>query len=146
MKDIPLSNPISQKIVNGFEKLFDACLVRNEQEVVDMWKQSMIDYRCMHEILGSHREFEFEDVCSYQLSADKWLNNYIRLTGRDGMTKYIHLHKSGHWAYFLMKYKNVYKCSQQGYENVNGGMKSDFLRKSQKGGGKRGTSKLEPIM
>ena len=100
----------------------------------------------MHLKLGARTEFLFDEVCSYKLSVDKFSENYNHLTGRDGMTSYMHLRKAGHCVYFLLWYGNVYKYSQQGYEILNGVMKRDFHTKTQKGGGRGGTSKLLPIL
>ena len=124
-------------MIAGFEILFPVCLVRYKDSVKDKWIQAMKDYQEMHVKLGAR---------PYQLLADKFLANHNHLTGRDGMTDYMHLHKAGHWAYFLLRYGNVYKYSQQGYENLNGVMKRDFHTKTQKGGGRGGTSKLLPIL
>ena len=113
-------------MIAGFEILFPVCLARYEDSVKEKWIQAMKDYREMHAKLGARTEFLFDEVCSYQLSADKFLANYNHLTGRDGMTHYMHLHKAGHWAYFLLRYGNVYKYSQQGYETVNEVMRREF--------------------
>ena len=144
LKEVNLSNPVTQKMIAGFEILFPMCLARYEDSVKDKWIEVMKDYREMHAKLGARTKFMFDEVCSYQLLADKFLANYNHLTGRDGMTNYMHLHKARHWAYFLLWYGNVHKYSQQGYENINGVMKRDFHTKTQKGGGRGGTSKLLP--
>ena len=62
------------------------------------------------------------------------------------MTNYIHCLRAGHFAYFLRKYKNLYRLSQQGWENVNSQLKATFLRSTQRGGRKGGSSKLLPIL
>ena len=98
----------------------------------------MSDYRLTHKLLGSHFEFRFRDVCEFQKVAGEFLDNHKVLTGRDGMTNYIALLEHGHWAYFLLWFGNVYKYSQQGYENMNGVMKRGFHTKTQKGGARGG--------
>jgi len=62
------------------------------------------------------------------------------------MTNYLHCHEAGHFSYFLLKYGNIYKYSQQGWENVNGVMKRCFHSKTQMGGGYGSTSKLKPML
>ena len=111
-----------------------------------MWKQALSHFNDAMELLDSKRYFEFDDVCKFQDTADKFCDPYIYLTGVEGMTNYIHMMFSGTFAYFLDKYGNLYRFSQQGWENVNGTWKRHFHHNSAKGGGKGGSSKLLPIM
>ena len=83
-------------------------------------------------------------MCKFQLDADEFCDAYFLLTGRDGMTNYFHLLKAGHYAYFLRKYHNLYRYSQQGWENINSRLKRTFHHNTQKGG--CGRSKLLPVI
>ena len=85
-------------------------------------------------------------VDQFQLCADKFCDAYFALTGQDGMTNYFHILQSGYFSYFLEKYKTLYLLSQQGWENMNSRFKRSFHNNSQKGGGRRGSSKLRPVM
>ena len=96
-------------------------------------------------MLESCKEFTPEMVYEFQLKADEFGDVYFALTGRDGMTNYFHILRSGHFAYYLRKYRNLYRFSQQGWENVNGRFKRTFHTNTQKGGG-CAMSKLEPVM
>ena len=62
------------------------------------------------------------------------------------MTNYFHALRAGHFSYFLLKYKNLYRLSQQGWENVNSRLKRSYHHNSAKGGGRGGSSKLLPVM
>ena len=64
-------------------------------------------------------EFSFEDVYAYQRDADALFDVYFNITGGDGMTNYLHCLRAGHFAQFLIGYKNIYCYSQQESENVN---------------------------
>ena len=86
----------------------------------------MKDYRQVHAQKSVQTAFLFDEMCNYQLLADSFLENYNHLAGRDGILDYMHLHKAGHCAYFLLLYGNVYKYSQQGYETVNEVMRREF--------------------
>ena len=90
--------------------------------------------------------FRFEDVCAFQFEADHFCEVYLSVTGRDGMTNYVHCLRAGHFSYFLRKYKNLYRLSQQGWENVNSQLKATYFRKTQRGGGVGGSSKLLSVM
>jgi hypothetical protein len=81
---------------------------------------------------------------------DSFCGIYKKLCGKEGMTNYFHLLYAGHYAEFLLKYKNLYRYSQQGWENVNSLLKRTFHRNTARGGGttngNRGSSKLMPVM
>ena len=85
----------------------------------------------MHTKLGARIEFLFDKVSRYHLLADKFLESCNHLTGRDDMNNCMHLHKAGHLVYLLLRYGNVYKYSQQGYEHLNGVTKRHFHTKTQ---------------
>ena len=82
--------------------------------------------------LNSYFEFDDDDVRAFQFEADLIMSKYIKLTGRDGMTNYFHMLHAGHMAEFLHKYKNLYRFSQQGWENLNEFTKRKFHSHSQK--------------
>ena len=62
------------------------------------------------------------------------------------MTNYFHLLHAGHYSYFLLRYGNMYRYSQQGWENLNGRLKRIFHHNTQKGGGRGGSSKFLPVV
>ena len=61
------------------------------------------------------------------------------------ITNYIHLLSSGHMSDYLHKWRNLYLHSQQGWESLNNLVKIFFFRRTGRGGGKYGKSKLKPI-
>ena len=58
----------------------------------------------------------------------------IKLTGSACITNYIHLIGAAHIYCFLVKYRNLYKYSQQGWEQLNKSASGIYHRHSQKGG------------
>jgi hypothetical protein len=109
------------------------------------WKECMAGYRQVRALLNSRKEFDYNDVCAFVSTADAFMERYVALTGRDGMTNYFHMLRDGHFAYYLKKYKNLYRLSQQGWENVNSVMKRSFHRGTQRGGGRRRQGKIKPV-
>jgi hypothetical protein len=87
---------------------------------------------------------EFEEYCT--LFYDAWL---LVAKGRDGITNYIHMVGAGHFTYYLKRYRNLNRYSQQGWESLNSLLKTFFFRRTQRGGhgGKEGerNSKMRPI-
>ena len=122
--DFTFRNEVAKRVIKNLHKLAEVCISPfYEAEIVDQWNLAVQKYMEMTEKLSSRFEFEFQDIASFQLSADEFYDAYFELTGRDGMTNYFHHYHAGHYCYFLEKYGNLYKYSQQGWENCNGVMK-----------------------
>ncbi len=66
--------------------------------------------------------------------ADNFFKGWIELHGPDGVTNYIHMLGAGHFKYFLLKHRNLYKFSQQGWESLNSLIKQFYFRRTQQGG------------
>jgi len=144
--DVKLSGHSSTKFLAGLTHLARVCTSDYPVEYTNEWILACELLATVMEKLESKEEFDQDMVDSFQLSADEFCDVYCALTGRDGMTNYYHILRSGHFCYFLEKYKNLYLLSQQGWENVNSRFKRSFHNNSQKGGGKGGSSKLAPVM
>lgn len=144
--DVKLSGPASTTFLSGLDHLVDVCTSEHSSEFRDEWKKACNEFRSVMGMLESREEFTTEQVDEFQLKADEFCDVYFALTGKDGMTNYFHNLRSGHFSYFLDKYGNLYKLSQQGWENVNSCYKRSFHNNSQKGGGRGGSSKLRPVM
>ena len=146
LDDINLSNNRARSFAKNFHFLVEVCTERYEVSYKLTWMDICERFVSVFQFVDSKIRFEFEDVCAFQMEADKFCEVYTSVTGRDGMTNYVHCLRAGHFSYFLRKYKNLYRLSQQGWENVNSQLKATFLRSTQRGGGKGGSSKLLPVM
>ena len=144
--DVKLSGHASTKFMNNFMHLVKACTQEYSDAYTTQWENTVIAFRGVMLTLESKEEFTQQHVDNFQLDADIFCDLYCGLTGRDGMTNYFHILRSGHFSYFLLKYKNLYLLSQQGWENVNSRFKRSFHNNTQKGGGKGDSSKLAPVM
>ena len=115
----------------------DLCLPQNGElnteiradfiQAVDYFKEIMTS-------LKRKEDFTEEDINLLQdkinLFADLWLG----LHGDEGMANYTHYLVSGHVTYFLRKYRNLYKYSQQGWEYLNWRLKNYYFRRTQRAG------------
>ena len=83
-----------------------------------------------------------EQVVSFQKHADFFFQNWVKLHRKAGITNYIHMMGSGHFADYLYKWKNLYQYSQQGWEALNALIKTFYFRHTNHGGsaGNMGTS------
>ena len=144
--DVKLSNNRARDFAKGFSHLVEVCTDGYDDFMRTTWMDACTRFRKVTEMVDSRYEFEFEDVAEFQLAADEFCDAYFTVTGRDGMTNYTHCLKAGHFSWFLLEYGNLYRYSQQGWENVNSRFKRKFFSNTQRGGG-RGTvrSKLLPV-
>jgi hypothetical protein len=94
--------------------------------------------------------FTTEQILSFQNDVDEFAQDWLWLYGNSAMTNYIHQLISGHIAYFMFKWKNLYWHSQQGWwEALNSLIKTFYFRRTQRGGalnkGKGPKTKLLPL-
>ena len=54
--------------------------------------------------------------------------------GGKSTTNHTHIYQSGHISELLFHWRNLYKHSQQGWEALNGAMKTFFFRRTNSGG------------
>jgi hypothetical protein len=144
--DIKLSCMDANKLVDKIGLLVEVCTENLPPEKQDDWSRCCALYALTMEKLKSRKVFTFLDVCDFQNTADDFAELYINLTGWDGMTNYFHFLSAGHFSFYLLRVKNLYKYSQQGWEHINGKAKRTYHNNTQKGGGRNGSSKLLPIV
>ena len=70
----------------------------------------------------------------YEKYSKLWINDYIELFGRTGCTNYTHM-VHAHIKFYMEKYKNLSRYSNQGWESLNSHVKTYFFCCTNKGGG-----------
>jgi predicted nucleic acid-binding Zn-ribbon protein len=99
--------------------------------------------------LRQRQDFTHEEISDLDKKITLWSSAWISLTGREGMTNYIHMICSGHLVEYLKRWKNLYRFSNQGWEYQNASIRYIYHHRSQHGGssGKNGTrsSKVRPL-
>ena len=141
---ISLENTKVRKVVEQMDDIINASTTDADRQL--RWKQSMPKYRRAIVIARQQECLTDNDVQEFQKNVDKWFADYVFLVGKNGMTNYIHLLCTGHLAEYMLKWRNLYEHSQQGWEAFNSLLKSFFFRRTQQGGGRRTIkSKLLPI-
>lgn len=150
--EFTFANNQARKFTEHFDKFVGICLEGHDATTKSDWLEAVTLFREVSNMLDDKKEYTKEEVYEFQKVADQFCKVYIKLTGRDGMTNYIHMLHAGHYSYFLLKYGNLYRLSQQGWENVNGRSKRRYFNNTQRGGGRGkkgedgGSGKLLPIM
>jgi hypothetical protein len=72
-------------------------------------------FKMLHNIfetLSQREDFTGQEIDELQVEIDSFSVKWVELTGRDGISNYIHMMITGHIIYYLRKWRNYY-----GYEN-----------------------------
>jgi hypothetical protein len=83
------------------------------------WLECQSKISAIIETLGQKQEFTDEQISKLQLNIDDWNAKWVELCGRGGLTNYTHLLNSFHVTYCLKRLRNIYRCSNQGWEYQN---------------------------
>jgi hypothetical protein len=145
---ISMTNTKVRKIIDNFDPLVDAVLPDDTPEhTKDLWYKSMDSYRELMVMVRQREDFSDEDIEEFSDLCDDFYENWIELHQREGITNYIHLIGSGHVTYYLRRYRNLYRFSQQGWESLNSKVKRIFYKNTQKGGkGSKDKTYLLPVI
>ena len=79
-----------------------------------------------------------------QRKIELFYESWYDLCGKDGLTNFIYLLDSSHVMYYLEKYRNLYRFSNQAWEHLNNRLKMFYLQKTQRGGSGKYPSKIGP--
>ena len=95
--------------------------------------------------LSQRSDFSDLQIDAFQVLADDFFSAWLNLIGYDGITNYIHMLGAGHIRYFLQKWRNLHRFSNQGWEAYNALVANYWHHRTQKGGGKGEKSKILKI-
>ena len=97
----------------------------------------LMDMARMEEVFTDVEIDEFHDLCG--LFMDAW----VQLNGYEHVTNYIHYIGSGHLVYYLRKFGNLYRYSNQGWEALNQKIKRYYMNNTNHGGNVGGKRKIK---
>jgi hypothetical protein len=69
--------------------------------------------------IRKHGDFTASEIDDLHKLTSTFMRQWIDCYNADGITNYIHMIGAGHLTYYLTKYRNLYKFSQQGWEAMN---------------------------
>jgi hypothetical protein len=132
---VALSNKKTRQFMNNINLLIDDIFQKPEHiERRNVWKDMLQKYRHAMEILRKQSDYTDDDINLFQDLIDDFFEQYIEVTGVEGITNYLHMLGSGHFKYYMQIHRNLYKFSQQGWESLNSKFKQVFFRHTQRGG------------
>ena len=87
-----------------------------------VFSPEFVDVRSVLVITDQDREasedFSRKDITDFQALADEFGELWWNLAGKRGQSNYVHMIVSGHVAYFMKEYCNLYRFSQQSVEKM----------------------------
>jgi hypothetical protein len=140
---ITLDNNRTRSLMLNLDSLIDICLDSDIKKA--KFKECVMHYNEMFVMIRKKDDFTDDEIEEYQRLADYFFDEWIQLYGTEGITNYIHMIGSGHVADFLYEHHNLYRHSQQGWEHLNSFLKVYFFRRTMRGGGTNGGSKIKPV-
>ena len=147
---VTMANERVREVVDKVELLLDICLSTNDDaDDHPKWVTAVTHYRLGMKEMRRHEDFEPEEVLPVQKNLDLFYSSWVDLWGREGITNYIHMLGTGHMADYLLATKNLYRHSQQGWENLNHLLKTFFFRRTARGGagnqGQAEKNRIKPV-
>lgn len=145
--DQTMPNPQCRKMLRAFDKLVPLCVPEGSRRLE--WNRAVATWLRLMEVARQHEDFTDEQIDDFDVLCDDFFAEWMDLHGRDGLTNYFHLVGAGHLSYYIRKWRNLYRYSQQGWEGLNSTIKWYYFKRTQRGGygGKHGekNSKMKPI-
>jgi hypothetical protein len=86
--------------------------------------------------LQQKEDFTPEQIDEFQSGADDFFSKWLDLVGYDGLTNYIHMLGAGHIRYYLVKWKNLNRFQNQGWEAYNAMITAFWHHRTKKEGGR----------
>jgi hypothetical protein len=133
---VSLSNSKTRDFVEHLyviiDEIFDGDIDALEQR--DNWRNMIAEYSAAMQILRKRSEYTDNDIEQFQYLIDNFFEKYVKETGCEGITNYIHMLASAHIKHYMVIHRNLYKYSQQGWESLNSKYKQVFFRHTQRGG------------
>ena len=137
LKVLSFSNVTARRLVSNIHQVFEV-VFRHHND--DGARQKLFN-TCLIELfppiiatLRQRHSFTDEEIDDLQRNIDKWYHSWMSIAGVEGMTNYIHLLGAGHVSYYLKKYRNLYRYSNQSWERLNKRVKRFYLQRTQRGG------------
>jgi hypothetical protein len=107
----------TRKVIENFELLVDVAVTDNAWAI--KYATCIPNYRDDMIILRQHLEFTDDDIEQFQNHMDTWFQKWMQQHASEGCTNYTHQLSSRHIAEYMLKWRNMYRFSQQGWENFN---------------------------
>ena len=82
-----MDNLCTRQVVDSLDQLDDFCITDPERAL--LWSTALSNYRIAMVLLRKRKDFTNAEIAAYQSHADKFLQAWIRLWQKEGVTNYI---------------------------------------------------------
>lgn len=127
-----LDNNRTRLIVDDLEEIINATCTDENRKT--LWKRSLNNIRIALILLRKRSNYTHDEMNNFQRHVDLFAQDWVTLWGESGITNYIHMLISGHLIDYMIRYKCLYRFSQQGWENINSLIKTFFFKRTNHGG------------
>jgi hypothetical protein len=145
--DVSFDGEWVQKLELNLEKIIPLVLT-NQSCRPDWWLVLLSDLSYILNVVNRKEDFTSRELDILQDDIDEWAENWIAVNGREGYTSYTH-QITCHTIQFIRKWRNLYRCSNQGCEYQNKIIRNRYHHHTHEGGGEGNnggqSSKIKPI-
>jgi hypothetical protein len=98
------------------------------------WTQFADNHLLLWSLIEQKNDFTDLNIRQLHKWSNCFMDQWISLLGAVHMTNYVHIIGAGHLTYFVSKYRNLYRFSQQGWESFNQLLKHYYFNNTNHGG------------
>jgi hypothetical protein len=126
IQDQTLPNTHVRKFMLAIDIIATFCIAQDQVKQAK-WNNTIQRWNLVIASACRREEFDEGAIEDFQTLVDHWFNKWIKLTGCNGLSNYMHIVGSGHLVFYLREWGNLYKYSQQGWESFNLLIKSIYF-------------------
>jgi hypothetical protein len=107
---------------------------KSNEDQLQQWLKLMDYYIEAMKAIRQHEDFTDDQIDNLHVLTAGFMGQWVDCMKGDSITNYIHMLGAGHLVYFISKYRNLYKFSQQGWEAMNQKLKYFYFHNTNHGG------------
>jgi hypothetical protein len=133
--DIKFVGGWAKRLEHVFVFILPRCVLKPDQSKLSQWGEYFQDLSEIMTNLRKHDDFSDFDIDCIGPKINAWAPSWIALIGTEGKPNYTHVLTSGHiMIYYLKSWSNLYRFSNQGWENLNASIWHVYHHRSQQRG------------
>ena len=107
---------------------------KKNESLLSGWNKILDTYLEMMSLAKQHNDMTDTDLDKFHILSQVFMATWIDLGPNQPVSNYIHMFGAGHMTYFLRRYGNLYRFSQQGWEALNQKLKHFYFHNTNHGG------------
>ena len=111
-----------------------AAIRKQNEKLLRGWTNLVDTFLEMMELSKQHSDLTEDDIDKFHILSQVFMASWIDLGPNQAVSNYIHMFGASHMTYYLRKYGNLYRFSQQGWEALNQKLKHFYFHNTNHGG------------